>query len=468
MKYFYLFPSSFLVILLLLYVLTIIVHVSLMIHEFLHQSKKRLGADLFLFLYLLALIFILADIAENAYNRFIRLLPHYGSVLYLLWFFLILGTVSALYKGCRRHLIVLPLTVFFTLPVSEDIFGRFFPYLLLGSSILLFVYSGFSLCVNLQKYEKSLSSMSIKEAIDSLTMGLLFYETKPRHEGQIILENIAIQKLMYALTGKFYYNGADFYNDLKNGEVLPCCKKLQLQDSTVYKLPDETVWSFELLTLKEDQDQRLLLVATDITEIWEALTKVYSQNQELLQKNKELREMMVNLKNICRTETLLQYKVKVHNILGQRLSVMMRALREQQEPSREFLISLLKSIEEELKNPSLDLLYSLDSLKKSFQGIDVELKIEGRLPADPEIAKCFFEIITEACTNAVRHGYASEISIRLGEGSPLLLDIENNGRPPKEEIIEGGGLTEMRRKIHLLNGTFSYTTTPWFHIHIEI
>lgn len=468
MKYFYLFPPSFLVLLLMLYTVTIIFHVSLMIHEFLHQSKKRLFFDFVLFLYLLEMIFILADIAECAHEQLVWILPHYRSILFLLWILLILGTVRSLYAGYKQRLIVIPLTVFLTLPVSEDLSGRFFPYLLLCSSVILFVYSGFFLLVNLEKYENSLSSMSIKEAIDSLSMGLLFYETKHHHKGQIVLANLTIQKLMYILTGKFYYNGSQFYDDLKKGEVLSSCKQLQIKDALAYELPNGRVWSFEQLTLEEDLDHRLLLVATDITKIWEALTKVYSQNQELLQKNKELQEMLKNLENICRDETLLQYKVKVHNILGQKLSVMMQALREQKEPSKEFLISLLKSIEEELKNPSMDFIYSLDSLKKSFQGIDVELKIDGQLPTTSEIAKCFFEVITEACTNAVRHGYASVISIKLGEGKPLTLDIENNGRPPKDEITEGGGLTEMRRKIHLLNGTFSYTTSPWFHIHIEV
>lgn len=468
MKYLYLFPHHFLMIIVLLFSLSIILHVTLIIHEFLHRNFKKILFDLCLFLYLFELIFIITDIAEHSHSRVIWMLPHYQTALYIFWLLVTAGTVKALYNGYKKHIIMIPAVLIFTLPVAEQLSKGFYPYLLLGASIVLFMCSGYSLIGNIEKYSHSLSSMSIKEAIDSMDLGLLFCETKPGHDGQILLENIAIQELMDTLTGKFYYNGKNFYQDLERGAVLPSCQKRQIEDSIAYELPDQTIWSFDLLPLEGDTQNRVLLVASDITEIWNALSKIYEQNQELVQKNRELQELMDNLENICRTETLLQYKVKVHNILGQRLSVMMRALREQKEPSKEFLISLLNNIEEELKNPSIDLLYSLDSLKKSFQGIDVTIKIEGNLPQDPMIAKSFYEIIMEACTNAVRHGYASEISIKITEDKLVSLDIENNGHPPDQKILEGGGLSEMRRKVHLLNGNFSYTTSPWFHIHIEV
>ncbi len=93
----------------------------------------------------------------------------------------------------------------------------------------------------------------------------------------------------------------------------------------------------------------------------------------------------------------------------------------------------------------------LETLCRLMQEIGVTLIIDGNLPAKESLAWLGMDIITEAVTNSVRHGLASEVYISLGQsGGNFSMRITDNGIPPKSEPVEGGGLSSIRRKVGLL------------------
>ena len=82
----------------------------------------------------------------------------------------------------------------------------------------------------------SISSLSIKDAVDSLHTGVLF--CKP--DGYIVLVNIQMQKLMTVLTGRIHRNSRNFYELLLLGNLLPGCQNTEHEGQIVCLLPDET------------------------------------------------------------------------------------------------------------------------------------------------------------------------------------------------------------------------------------
>ena len=89
-----------------------------------------------------------------------------------------------------------------------------------------------------------------------------------------------------------------------------------------------------------------------------------------------------------------------------------------------------------------------------------------RFEADEE--ETLYRIIQESTTNAIRHGKASEIWIRISEkNEELIVMISDNG-VGCSEITEGFGLRHMRERVELLNGTLFCESMCGFTVIVKI
>lgn len=75
----------------------------------------------------------------------------------------------------------------------------------------------------------------------------------------------------------------------------------------------------------------------------------------------------------------------------------------------------------------------------------------------PEVTVCAFRVAQEALQNAVKHGAARRISMRLEGTTDLSLCIEDDGRGFEVDGIRGGGigLISMRERVEGLGGIFT-------------
>lgn len=94
-----------------------------------------------------------------------------------------------------------------------------------------------------------------------------------------------------------------------------------------------------------------------------------------------------------------------------------------------------------------------------LHGVKCQFKNGGpHLRFEPDTALHLYRIAQEAIHNAVRHGAADEISVRLTvDGAASQLSIEDNGRgfePVGSEQHGGLGLHLMRHRSSLIGGTF--------------
>ena len=105
------------------------------------------------------------------------------------------------------------------------------------------------------------------------------------------------------------------------------------------------------------------------------------------------------------------------------------------------------------------------SLKNVFKAINVDIKFEGVIPIDKKTANLLIDLIRESTTNAVRHGFASEIEVNLDTKDKYYkLSISNNGYSPKDKITYGSGIKEMKRKVVEMGGNFDIVQKPIFKL----
>lgn len=75
----------------------------------------------------------------------------------------------------------------------------------------------------------------------------------------------------------------------------------------------------------------------------------------------------------------------------------------------------------------------------------------------------------QVLTNCVRHAGGAELYVSAArEEGGCTVTITNNGRPPRGEIIEGGGLSALRRRIEGSGGTMTAAARPRFALTIHL
>ena len=239
----------------------------------------------------------------------------------------------------------------------------------------------------------------------------------------------------------------------------------------MFILPDGKVWFFTRCDIYIKNRRYVQLSAADVTEQWMLTNELNAQRAMLQSRGLELKEMISEVRFLCREEEMLRIRSRFHDILGQRLALLFRSLREGEEPDEELIRRFAYDLPEELSGREAVTTAAdrLETLCRLMQEIGVTLIIDGNLPAKESLAWLGMDIITEAVTNSVRHGLASEVYISLGQsGGNFSMRITDNGIPPKSEPVEGGGLSSIRRKVGLFDGSVRVETKPRFVLSVFI
>jgi len=351
------------------------------------------------------------------------------------------------------------------LPVTEKITRAAYPVFFLSALLYFFARSVHICLMRRKELYTQISSVSVKEAIDTLHTGLLFFYS----DGGILLCNHRMDRLVRQLTGKPLHDGIEFRNFLENGELQSNCVQEILGDQKVFRLHDDSVWSFTAHTISIGRRICILLRADDVTEQWNAVRRLDWQNKALEKRGQELRHTIEHLQTICEMEEIARSKGRVHDLLGQRISLFLRTLRDGQKPDETLLLDFARSLpaalrEDRISSPA----HRLEVLQETFRGMEVSVEIQGVLPEDKAVADSFADIAVECVTNAVRHGYATRIQFHFFQNNCWRMTVTDNGIPPSKPIREGGGIGGMRRRIAELGGYVELYTIPRFRIELSV
>ncbi len=307
--------------------------------------------------------------------------------------------------------------------------------------------------------KNTITRSSIKESIDKLNAGLCFAIPN----GRTVLVNAVMNKLCYALTGRDLQNADSFWNRLSSNDIQNDVECLEKGDNPCYRLADGSVWRFS----REKLPSFVQIKATDITQVYSVNNSLQEKNKDLKALNMRLREYGENIVELTRSRERLETKTRIHGELGQVLLATRRYLLD---TSTDAPVDLWKKNISVLRMESN--LQDEDSYKMFIDAaktIGVEVKMTGCLPENTEIKNLFLSAAAEALVNGVRHGNSTTLYIDVAQTDKThTIKFRNNGKQPPTPIIEGGGLGSLRNKVKRVGGEMSVLTKPEFSLNIII
>lgn len=319
-------------------------------------------------------------------------------------------------------------------------------WLLLIYVLLNIIY--FSYVIIKKETKEYITNQSIKEAIDFSNSGILVLKNK----NTIKLQNSIMRDLLSKLSIR-----KNYIEELKS-------KAKNTMSGDCIFIVDNNVWSF--IINKAD----LEIVAVNITEEYELQEKIETQNKEIEKNNKEIIWTIENMEYIEKQKESQELRSKFHDLLGQSFSMLQQYLNQDNLETRniediKFMIREMFTDMEDKEEAEVN----LRNLVEAHKNTGTEINIVGKLPQNKEIAKVFFEIIREAVTNAIRHADSTKVDVQIKDNlNGIELIITNNGKKPKDTIIEHQGIKGMRRKIARIKGNLYITTVPNFKIDVKI
>lgn len=151
---------------------------------------------------------------------------------------------------------------------------------------------------------------------------------------------------------------------------------------------------------------------------------------------------------------------------------MMELIRDQLSASMDDMRSAVKRIN---YTPKLEGAYALDRLLEEIgreTGIETSYQVQGiPYPLYPSIQVILYKNAREAITNALRHGKATSIRIKIDYAQAgITMEVSNNGSLPEEEKLRkllgsgGDGMKGMYERTHLIGGTLELRQAPHFTV----
>lgn len=312
---------------------------------------------------------------------------------------------------------------------------------------------------------------SIKESLDNLPSGICFAD----QSGLVILSNRQMYRLCYTLMGV----------DLQHiSELLDALEKPQAgiqsvgADTNVYRFPEGKVWKFTQSSITDaDGNAYTQVLAVDVTALYEKEDELQQENRRLEEVNARARNLYAQLDNIVREEENFAVKTHVHDEMGELLGLTRNMLTQRELPP-ERLKALGKRWEHigdtlgavgKQDGDAFDSDKTLAELTEGIAGIGVALHVRGEFPQKSGAAYLLTAAVRECAINTVRHAKGREMTVELTKTPhALTASITNDGLAPAGEVIEGGGLSALRRRIEGTGGSMQVESTPRFRLVITL
>jgi len=369
---------------------------------------------------------ILYEQAEEGYRDGILSPPIYVG-LRIVFFIIVTYVVTAVTVYTRKpNTLPIILAAGLTLPFIEVITGYAFVYLI---TVLIIFWLIRSVMAGLSYYKENkngLSVLSIKNAIDFMTTGVMFC----LRDGFILLSNKRMSELMKTITGKKQRNGKYFTGLLTSGEVKEGCKITWFEGQNVCLLPDDSVWMFKMTQLHVKRREYIQITASDITERWRLTEKLEKQSEELSKRRDDLNETLANIDTVSRERAIQISKMRAHDVLGERLTAMLRIVRNEKLPDHTVLRDQSQELIDEL-NSSKNKLSPQDELNvliQTFASIGVEVILSGDSENNAASESNAVEAVREAVINAVRNNFVSKVFVMIaGSGDEVKVSTACDG-----------------------------------------
>lgn len=301
---------------------------------------------------------------------------------------------------------------------------------------------------------------AIRAGLDLLPDGLLF----ARADHTAVLVNIAMLRFMERILGRQYRNADVFWQELTTLDRRIVADQIVHADAVLLRFAAGDAWLVQRVRLTEGLDG-WQLTASCVTEADAVSRELEAKNAALSATISTQKELLATLEKTERHRTLQDITARVHDVLGQRISMLQQLLAS---PAPKDALDTIIRIDSLLEAVPLAQeahpVTLLADMTDTYTQLGVRLVRTGGLPRNLRRARTFAAIIREGLSNAVCHGRANEIHITLTERR---LRIRDNGIGCTA-LRPGGGITAMIRRVNELGGHLRITTSPHFELDAQI
>lgn len=339
------------------------------------------------------------------------------------------------------------------------------PYVVLLVITLLSLWFSTWTVLSETKNRKTINQSSIKEAFDNLPTGVCFFN----EAGLPVLCNYAMHRFSFAVCGKDVQLIADL-EDCLHDSFTPTANARK--DGKVFILDDGRAWQLEKRNFThENGDRYTQYIAADVTDLHKNRVELTKENEQLRMVQADLKKLSANVVAVTREEEILNTKMRVHDEMGKCLVAAQKYFREGN--TEEIPDSIANSWQRAVSM----LKYSNDTqeedmmlqIRKTCEHMKVAFIQTGDLPKKESVAYLLTCAVRECVTNAVRYAQATELYVAFSETeAEAYVTISNNGKIPKSEIVEGGGLSTLRRRIERAGGRMAVQSFPKFQLTVTV
>ena len=301
---------------------------------------------------------------------------------------------------------------------------------------------------------------AIKESFDRLPTAVCFFD----QSGGIVLCN----RQMYRLSQHLLNSDLQHLEELQGALAAPPkgVTPLAGMEST-FRFPDGLVWKFERAAVTDRYGETYIqLTAANVTELHRALEQLAEDNRKLEQDAEELRRLSENVEAVAREREQLAVKSAMHDSLAACITV-----------TKQYLAGdlgaidadvVLREWEKSILFRDAGLLPAREALYENARSSSVTVRVRGPEPVGAA-AELLYAAMQVCLSNAVQYAQATELTAHIWEdGDRYNILLRNNGKPPEKPITEGGGLSNLRRRIERAGGTMTVQSLPEFALVIGI
>ena len=314
------------------------------------------------------------------------------------------------------------------------------------------MYCVISLVVEIRLARTSISRSSIFNAVNEVDCGMIYFDKT----GRIILTNRKMAALSKRIFKYYPYNGNKFWEDIISFEKNEVCKRIDFTQSPAFLFKDGTVWSFNRGLIKDTDCNYNEILAKDVTVLYKQTLNAEKENKRLSTLQKSLGRVLRSISETGNEEELLNYKIRIHDELGNAILRTRKALRSD-DISKESVQNIvygwantIGAFEKNLLESKTNEGSGYKDLVSQAKSFNVNLVFKGNFPKDDALA---VRLVRETMYNSIRHAYADNITVNtLERPDSFHIQISDDGKKKVDSIKEGGGLSSLRKAIEERNG----------------
>ena len=298
---------------------------------------------------------------------------------------------------------------------------------------------------------------AIRQTVDLLPAGICISDDK----GTVLLSNLKMNAICRELTGHLLSDANRFTAQIEaEGE--------SQNDRTFVKLRSGTVCQFVQSALTESGREYNCLTAIDVTERYRVTEELKAKNAHLQEIKRRMHAVSDLSGDMFVAQEEAAARAALHNQLGQVLLMGRHYLDHPDDTDANLVYITTTQMNSfllgEYKEPTEHKEDLLTEVLWMVQSIGVTVELHGSLSEQASKRTILAHAIQECAANTVKHAGGDRLNVTLSENEIV---ITNNGKPPKGEIAESGGLLSLRRSAEEAGGTMTVQSLPEFKLSLS-